>query len=112
MIVAYIMKSKDVATFSPLKLTNRIKKGVNLMFYQHRRRFAFALAVCLLFGLLPGTSRAEQMQTEPVADTPAAETVETNVPAVEMPTDTYEVIEAEQVSLSESEIRVNQGSLV
>ena len=68
--------------------------------------------MCLLFGLLPGTTRAEQTQTAPVADTPAAETPETAVPAARMPTTHSEPIEAETVSLSENEVRVIKGSLV
>ena len=30
---------------------------------KHKRVFTFALVVCLLFGLLPGSSRAEEAQT-------------------------------------------------
>ena len=81
------------------------------MNHKHRRRFAFALVICLLFGLLPGTTRAEQTQTAPVADTPAAETPETAVPAIEMPTPDSEPIEAETVSLSENEVRVIKAPL-
>ena len=44
------------------------------MTHKRRRHFAFALVVCLLFGLLPGKTRAEETQTMPVADDPAAET--------------------------------------
>ena len=81
------------------------------MNHKHRRRFAFALVMCLLFGLMPGTTRAEQTQTAPVADTPAAETPEIAVPAARMPTTNSEPIEAEQGSLSENEIRVIKAPL-
>ena len=65
---------------------------------KHKRVFTFALVVCLLFGLLPGSSRAEEAQALPVADAPAAETPPEAVPATQTPT---ELTEAETVSLSE-----------
>ena len=55
----------------------------------------------MLFGLLPGASRAEQTQTPPVADAHAAETPLDAVPAAQTPT---ELTEAETVSISEDSV--------
>ena len=76
------------------------------MTHKRKRLFAFALVMCLLFGLLPGTSQAEQTQTPPVADAHAAETPLDAVPATQTPT---ELTEAETVSLSKDEVRVIKG---
>jgi len=62
--------------------------------------------LCLLFGLLPGISRAEQTQDAPVADAQEAETPQDAVPATQTPTET---LEAETVSLSKDEVRVIKG---
>ena len=74
-----------------------------------RRVFTFALVLCLLFGLLPGISWAEQTQDAPVADAPQAETPLDAVPAPQTPTEPIELTEAETVSLSKDEVRVIKG---
>ena len=76
------------------------------MTHKRKRSFAFARVACLLFGLLPGVSQAEQTQTPPVADAHAAETPLDAVPATQTPTET---LEAETVSLSKDQVRVIKG---